>query len=224
MMELCPVETVCTLPGRPRERLLEFGAETLSDSELLAVLLGWGSKGKHVDLLACEVLAQFDRKAGRIRAEELTQICGLGQAKAAIVLASLEFARRMLCPGKHRIGFPCDVLPLIRHYADRKQEHFLCLSLNGAHEVTAVRVVSVGLVNRAIVHPREVFADPLTDRAAAVIVAHNHPSGNVEPSEEDRHVTQRLAQAGKTLGVSLLDHIIFGNSAYYSFLEHGTLP
>ena len=135
------------------------------------------------------------------------------------VLATLELARRLLCPKQQRITFPADVIPLISHYSDRKQEHFLCLSLNGAHEVSAIRVVSVGLVNRTVVHPREVYADALMDRAAAVIVAHNHPSGNVEPSAEDRDVTARLKAAGETLGVRLLDHIIFSARGYYSFLE-----
>ena len=115
------------------------------------------------------------------------------------------------------------MLPAIRHYADRKQEHFLSVSLNGAHEIIAVRVVSIGLVNRTIVHPREVFADPLTDRAAAVVVAHNHPSGQVQPSMEDRDVTRRLKSAGDTLGMKLLDHVVFSTLGYYSFLEHGEL-
>ncbi|HUX11678.1 MAG TPA: JAB domain-containing protein, partial [Spirochaetia bacterium] len=144
-------------------------------------------------------------------------------AKAALLSAAIEFSRRQLCPERRRIAFPADVLPLVRHFADRKQEHFISLSLNGAHEVSAVRVVSVGLVNRTIVHPREVYADPVTDRASAVIVCHNHPSGNVDPSSEDREVTRRLAAAGETLGIPLLDHVVFSERAYYSFLEHGEI-
>ena len=119
------------------------------------------------------------------------------------------------------ISFPPDVLPLIRHYADRKQEHFLCISLNGAKEVIATRTVSVGLVNKTQVHPREVFADPITDRASAVIVAHNHPSGALTPSKEDFEVTRQLKKAGETLGIRLLDHIIFNHNSYYNFLENG---
>ena len=113
------------------------------------------------------------------------------------------------------------MLPLIRHYADRKQEHFLCVSLNGAQEVITTRVVSVGLADRAQVHPREVFADPITDRASAIIVAHNHPSGSLEPSKEDQEITRQLKAAGETLGIRLLDHIIFNNKGCYSFLEQG---
>jgi DNA repair protein RadC len=108
---------------------------------------------------------------------------------------------------------------LIQHYADRKQEHFLCVSLNGSNEVMAVRVISVGLVNKTHVHPREVFADSITERASAVIVAHNHPSGKVEPSKEDIEITRQLKSAGEILGIKLLDHIIFNRTSYYSLLE-----
>jgi DNA repair protein RadC len=115
------------------------------------------------------------------------------------------------------------VLPLIRHLADRKQEHFVCVSLNGANEVIATRIVSVGLVNRTQVHPREVFADPITDRATAVIVAHNHPSGSLEPSREDLDITRQIKSAGEILGIKLLDHVVFNQKGYYSFCEKGLL-
>ncbi len=119
-----------------------------------------------------------------------------------------------------KIRFPADVLPLIRHYADRKQEHFLCVSVNGAREVTHVRVVSIGLVNKSHVHPREVFADVIAERASAVIIAHNHPEGSLNPSEEDIAITESIRDAGKILGINLLDHIIFNRSDYYSFAEN----
>jgi DNA repair protein RadC len=112
---------------------------------------------------------------------------------------------------------------LIRHYADRKQEQFICISLNGANEVIAHRVVSVGLVNKTQVHPREVFADPITDRASAIIAAHNHPSGSLSPSKEDVEITRQIKNAGETLGIKLLDHIIFNHRGYYSFLEDGKI-
>jgi len=122
-----------------------------------------------------------------------------------------------------RISTPADVLPLIQNYADRKQEHFICVSINGANEVIKSRVVSVGLVNKTQVHPREVFADPITDRASGIIVAHNHPSGSLTPSMEDKEITEQLKSAGETLGIRLLDHIIFNHKGYYSFLESGEL-
>ena len=208
---------------RPREKLVRSGVDGLSDLELLAIIIGSGGKGAGVGLIAGQVLTTLDLSGNRPILEQLLQIKGIGSARAASVCASLEFARRRLCPSRKKITSPADVLPLVSHYADRRQECFLCLALNGAHEVTAIRVVSLGLVNRTIVHPREVFADPLQDRAASVLVAHNHPSGNVDPSEEDRAVTRRLLDAGETLGIRLLDHVIFSESGYYSFLEHDAL-
>jgi DNA repair protein RadC len=109
---------------------------------------------------------------------------------------------------------------LIRHYADRKQEHVLVTSINGANEVIATRVITVGTVNHSIVHAREVFAEPITDRAAMIILAHNHPSGSVRPSKSDVKVTRRIADAGDLLNIPLIDHIIFSHGDYYSFAEH----
>lgn len=208
---------------RPRERLAALGSARLSDLELLQAIIGSGNRERTVTKISSDVLSVIDRLGAGLKYADLVAIPGLGSAKAALMCAAFEFARRTMCPSPTRIAVPADILPVIRHYADRKQEHFLCLSLNGAHEVQSVRVVSIGLVNRTIVHPREVFADPLTDRAAAVVVAHNHPSGRVEPSMEDRDVTRRLKQAGDTLGIRLLDHLIFSPKGYYSFLEHGEL-
>ena len=133
----------------------------------------------------------------------------------------MEYARRRIKPEGLKISTPADVLPLIRHFADRKQEHFLSITINGANEVLNVRVVSIGLVDRSPVHPREVFADALSDRASGIVVAHNHPSGNLEPSDADLDVTSQLLQAGKILGIELLDHIVFNRSDYFSFLEAG---
>ena len=212
-----------SVADRPRERLCSYGPAALGDQELIAILLGTGARGRPVTRVAAEVLKVIDLNGARTGIEDLLGIRGLGPAKATLISAALELARRVLCPGKARISFPADVIPLVSHYSDRKQEYFLCLSLNGAHEVTATRVVSVGLINRALVHPREVFAEPVNDRATAIVVAHNHPSGHVEPSREDREVTERLGAAGRTLGIQLLDHIIFSTEGYYSFLENGAL-
>ncbi len=210
--------------SRPRERLAAFGAATLSDHELLTIIIGAGTRDRNVQKIAAELLEYLDRKNNDPTLAELLTVKGMGKAKSIQLLAELEFFRRRWQPGKHKITVPGDVLPLVRHYGDRLQEYFLCLSLNGAHEVIKTRVVSVGLLNRALVHPREVFADPIIDRAAAVIIAHNHPSGNVEPSMEDREVTIRIKAAGETLGVELLDHVVFSSTGlYYSFLENGEL-
>lgn len=208
---------------RPREKLQRKGPAALSDIELLAILLGKGTKEHDVLSLAEKILNAMDTNGGSPNLESLGKIKGIGPAKATSIAAALEFARRRIRPEGLRISFPPDVLPLIRHYADRKQEHLLCISLNGAREVIATRVVTVGLANRTQMHPREVFADPLIDRAAAVILAHNHPAGGVLPSKEDYEITKRVKEAGQILGIQLFDHLIFNLKDYYSFLEHNEM-
>jgi DNA repair protein RadC len=208
---------------RPRERLKKKGAQALSDLELMAILVGSGTTSMDVMKLASKLLGIIDGAGTTPSLGRLCKVQGVGLAKASLIIAALEFARRRIRPRGVKIAFPPDVYPLIRHVADRHQEHFLCVSLNGANEVIAVRTVSVGLVNRALVHPREVYADPITDRASAVVVAHNHPSGNLIPSQDDLDVTYQLEEAGKILGIRLLDHLIFNQSNYYSLLEKGKL-
>jgi DNA repair protein RadC len=204
---------------RPREKLLKKGSQALSDKELMAILIGRGIEGYDVMTVAERILKTLDESRGEINLESLQKLEGVGPAKATLIAAALEFTRRRIRPEGFRISFPPDVLSLIRHYADRKQEHFICVTLNGSNEVIATRVISIGLANRTNAHPREVFADAITDRASAVIIAHNHPSGGVNPSKEDVDITRRMKAAGETLGIRLLDHIIFNERAYYSFLE-----
>lgn len=206
---------------RPREKMQRKGAAALTDVELVAILLGFGIKGHDVMTVAKRIVRLVDAHHGRPDLADLQRLEGVGPAKATLIAASLEFARRRIRPEGIKIETPVDVLPLVRHYGDRRQEHFLCISLNGANEVITTRVVSVGLVNKTQVHPREVFAEPITDRASAVILAHNHPSGNLAPSKEDLQITQQLKEAGETLGITVLDHIIFSRKGHYSFLEQG---
>ena len=208
---------------RPREKLLNRGAAALSDQELLAVLLGKGTPGMDVMTLAGKIARVVDEKGLNVSSEDLSQFAGVGDAKAALILAAIEFARRRIKPEGTKIESPADILPLVRHYADRKQEHFLCATINGANEVLNVRVISIGLVDRSPVHPREVFADAVADRASAIVVAHNHPAGALEPSSSDVEITRQLKLAGEVVGIALLDHIIFGRSGYFSFLEQGKL-
>ena len=209
--------------SRPRERLLREGPESLSDRELLCILLNAGIRGKNVNILAGELLERLDL-CGRIPSiNDLLGISGLGESKACTVAAMLELGRRRWGQRGKRVKTPADVYDLVRHYADRRQELFLCVSMNGAHEVLAVRVVTVGLVNRTIVHPREVFSDPLQDRASAVCVAHNHPSGNLKPSGEDNEITGKLKAAAEILGLFFLDHLIFSREGFYSYSQAGGL-
>jgi DNA repair protein RadC len=208
-------------PGdRPRERLRDEGPAALSDHELLAVLLNTGIRGKNVLLLAEEVLAYLDQDKNIPSVTELSGLTGLGESKACAVAAMLEFGRRRWGAAGVRINHPSDIFTLVRHHADRRQERFICISLDGAHDVIAVRIVTIGLVNRTIVHPREVFADALMDHAVAVIVAHNHPSGRLDPSGEDDTITVRLKAAADILGIHFLDHLIFTDTAWYSYRQN----
>lgn len=205
---------------RPREKLLKQGAAFLSDQELLAIMLGKGTQKYDVLSLSKKIVKIIDEKGLSFSVNDIINIEGIGTAKATSIVAAFEFVRRRIKPEGLKIKFPADVLPLIQHYANRKQEHFLCISINGANEVMSVRVVSIGLVNKSHVHPREVFADVLSERASAVIVAHNHPNGDLKPSKEDIHITNQLKEAANILGLDLLDHIIFSAKGYYSFVEN----
>ena len=204
---------------RPREKLIERGAVALTDHELLAILIGKGSRRHDAITLAKKMIPVIDEKGAKLSVDDLAKFDGIGNAKATLILAAIEFSRRRIRPEGIRIETPSDLVPHIRHYVDRKQEHFLCASVNGANEIINIRVVSIGLVDRSHVHPREVFADPLIDRASAVILAHNHPVGTLTPSEQDIETAQRLQQAGEIMGITVLDHIIFNSTEYFSFLE-----
>ena len=204
---------------RPREKLLERGARFLSDQELLAIILGKGTQKDDVLSLSKKIVKIIDERGLSFSAQDILSVDGVGQAKAASISASFEFVRRRIKPDGLKIKFPSDIMPLIQHFSDRKQEHFLSISINGANEVMNVRVVSIGLVNKSLVHPREVLADVIAERASALIIAHNHPHGELKPSTEDINITQRLKEATGILGLNLLDHIIFNAKGYYSFAE-----
>ena len=208
---------------RPREKLLAKGAAALKDHELLAILLAKGTTKIDVMTLAQNLIRVVDQKGLNLKVEDIEHLEGMGSVKAMTVVAAIEFARRRIKPEGAKIETPADLLPHVRHYADRKQEHFLCATINGANEILNIRVVSIGLIDRSPVHPREVFAEALADRASAVIVAHNHPSGGLEPSPSDMKITAQLKAAGAIVGIDLLDHIIFNRTGYFSFLEAGKL-
>jgi len=208
---------------RPREKLDSYGASALRDEELLAIILGSGSKSAGVHTLAKRVLAVINQHNGDLRLSALMAVPGMGRAKSTLILAAVEFARRRIRPRGVRISQAKDIVPLVSHWARAAQEHFITITLNGAHEVIETRVVTVGLVNSSQIHPREVFAAAITDRACAIIAAHNHPSGNLIPSDADKKVTKTLAEAGKLLGITLLDHVIFSEGGIYSFQESGLL-
>ncbi len=208
-------------PDRPREKLLAKGSAALSDPELLAILLGSGMKGTNALALSTDILRKIDLRSEAGDISFLESIPGVGPAKACRIAAAFELARRHMLREGARVRTAEDVLPFVQQIRDKHQEYFVCLSLNGAGEVIENRVVTVGLLDSNQVHPREVFADPITDRAASVIVAHNHPSGTLAASAEDIALTDRLVRAGKLLGITLLDHIIVTKRGHVSLRQAG---
>jgi DNA repair protein RadC len=209
--------------SRPREKLKERGVESLSETELIAVILGSGNKDQDVMTLSSKIAKLLAEKKGRLQTEDLISIDGVGPAKASQILSAFELARRYLSDKRVVITEPNHVIPLLSDIVNKQQECFLCISLNGANEVIEKRLVTVGLLNNCQVHPREVFADVITDRAASVIFAHNHPSGEVNPSNSDLKIQEQLTEAGKILGINIIDHIIVSKTGYYSFQEHGLI-
>ncbi len=209
--------------ARPREKLLERGPQALSDAELLAILLGSGTPGRSSLELASALLKRGGPGIADMPLAGLLSIEGIGVAKACRIAAAFELARRHLQRGRPTIRAPEDALPYLQHIAAKKQEYFLCLTLNGANEVIQTRVITVGLLDSSQVHPREVFAAAISDRAAAVILAHNHPSGALEPSREDIRLTRKLVEAGKIVGIDVLDHIIVSSRGFLSLKAAGYL-
>jgi len=205
---------------RPREKLARYGAARLSDLELLMAIIGSGNARADVGKIAREVLKIVRQKGGDILYDDLRSVVGLGEAKIPVILASLELARRYLLDSDQPIiDSPEKAVELLSDIRDKKQEYFVCLTLDGANRLIAKRVVTIGTLTASLVHPREVFADAIADRAASIIVAHNHPSGSLEASQADKDVTSRLAEAGKLLGITLNDHIIVTKLSYKSLMH-----
>ena len=209
--------------NRPREKLKERGASALTDEELVAAILGRGVEGQDLRTISRSVAKLIRNHRENLTIEHLTAVRGMGLAKAAQILSAFELARRYLIKDAVKVTGAQDVIPLLADIADKKQEHFVCISLNGAHEVIEKRIVTIGLVDRSPVHPREVYADVISDRAAAVIFAHNHPSGDLKPSNSDLKIHEQLTEAGKILGIRVLDHIIVTKKGYFSFQEAGLI-
>ena len=209
--------------SRPREKLREKGAFALTDEELVAAILGRGIEGVDIVTMSRNVARLIRKHKEKLSVEHLTSVPGMGLAKAAQILSAFELARRYLLKETVKIKSAKDILPLIADIANKQQEYFVCISLNGANEVIEKRIVTIGLVNSSQIHPREVFADVIADRAAAVIFAHNHPTGDPKPSDVDAKTHKQLTEAGKILGLRILDHIIVTKKGYFSFQEAGLI-
>src|SRR6185369_8187279 len=218
-------KTIKELPEhtRPREKLRERGAAALTDEELVAVILGMGTAVVDVRTMARHVVALMREHREAITLEQLVSVPGMGLAKSGQILSSFELARRYLLAESTKIQCADDVLPLLSEIRNKSQEHFVAITLNGANEVIQKRIVTVGLLNRSLVHPRDVFADVITDRAAAVIFAHNHPSGDLQPSDHDLESQRQLEEAAKIVGIRVLDHVIVSKKGYFSFQEAGLI-
>lgn len=205
----------------PREKLLSGGVERLTNEELLAVMLGSGVAGKDVRKLAHEIARIIETDFPDITLEKLCAVHGMGTVKASQIVAALTLSRRLLVPDPRTVSSARNVYDLMRVHALKKQEHFWLLTLDGASKIIRLKTLFIGTLTQSIVHPREVFAEAIADRAAAIIVVHNHPSGSLVPSEADKNVTRRLAEAGQLLGIELKDHLIISSRGYYSFSEEG---
>lgn len=209
-----------SLDQRPRERLTRDNAASLSNPELLAVLLGRGQRGKDVLTLAHEIADYLASLSGTPTLEELCQIRGVGLGKGAQILAALELSRRFLTSKQRlRIRTPEDALPLLGNLRGRRQECFVVITLDGVHQSIKMHEITIGLANQSQVHPRETFACALEDRAVSILIAHNHPSGSPDPSTHDLVTTRRLADAGKLLGIPLIDHLILAEEGFVSLRE-----
>lgn len=208
---------------KPREKLIKKGANALKDYELLAILLGSGVQGKDVIKLSQEIIKLFEDDFENLSLEKLLSIHGLGLAKASQILSSIELSRRYLIKQNKKITSAKDVYEELKEYHNKKQEYFLALYLDGANHLIQTKIITIGILNQSLVHPREVFSYAIEKRCASIIVAHNHPSGILEASNEDINVTKRLKESGKILGIELIDHLIITNDGFVSLKEEGVL-
>lgn len=211
---------------RPREKLAKYGVGTLSNTELLAILIRTGTKDVSAIGLAQRILSTNEeglRFLADCTVEELSKIKGVGISKACQIIAAIELGKRLsvkIRESRQGIKSPRDIADLfmeeMRYY---KKEHFKILLLNTKNEMISSETISIGSLNSSLVHPREVFVNAIRRSASCIILIHNHPSGNPRPSEEDIHITKRLVEAGKIIGIEVLDHIVIGDGNYCSLKE-----
>lgn len=210
---------------RPREKLEKYGSEKLSNSELLAILLRTGSRGLNVVELSKKILQKFSNSGlAKAGIKDLKSTFGLGAAKACEIVACFELGRRLLQNKKSTLILsPKDVWQELKDIRGHKKEHFVVFYLDSRSQEIEREIISVGTLNANLVHPREVFEPAIKKSAAQIIVAHNHPSGDPEPSEDDLIITKRLAEAGKIIGIDIIDHVIIAKDSYVSLKEKGVI-
>jgi len=212
---------------RPRERLQRKGPGALSNSELLAIMLGSGMPGKNVLEVAEHLLRKFgSKRLFEVSFDELCQVPGIGEVKAMQLIAAFELSKRVLLGQQENttiVETPEDVYKLSKRIHRLKKEHFLAYLLDARNALIAEETISVGTLTMAVVHPREVFEPAIRHSAAGIVLVHNHPSGDPTPGDEDRRLTERLVQAGKLMGIEILDHVIVTRNGYTSLRELGWL-
>ena len=202
---------------RPREKLAARGAASLSDYELLMAIIGSGNKQADVTKIARDLQKLLQDKGRELTFDDLLSIGSLGPAKSTQIMAGFELWRRRFESSEQPvIDSPDKAADQLSDIRDKKQEYFVCLTLDGANRLISKRIITIGTLTSSLVHPREVFAEAISDRAASIIVAHNHPSGNLQSSDADRQVTERLKEAGTLLGINLVDHIIVTSKDFVS--------
>lgn len=206
-----------------RELVLEKGMEYPVDEELVMLILGSGTKEMPINIMARRIIESLDSSNTENVIKDLMKLKGIGISKALAIAAALELGKRRFCHLGAHIAHPDDIIPYLKNYAINQREHFIAVTLNGGHDIIQIHVVSVGTVNRTLIHPREVFGEAIKENAAALILCHNHPSGRIQPSEEDIETTKLLISASEIIGIPILDHIIIDKNGYYSFLEHHLL-
>jgi len=208
---------------RPREKLIVKGPQNLKDEELLAILLRTGRKGKNVLDLAKQILRKYSKKRFlKMQYEDLIKIKGINSAKACTILAAQELIKRALKIGEETlpvIKSLRDVIAQFSYLREKTREHLAALYLNARNELIFKKHLFVGTLDANIAHPREIFEHALTNHASSVILVHNHPSGDPEPSKADLEITKRIIEAGKIMGIDVLDHIIITKTKVFSFKE-----
>lgn len=213
---------------RPREKLLQHSSSTLSNSELLAILLGTGYRQKSALNLAYDLLKRYSlRNLSRASVRELQNIPGIGISKASSILAAFELGRRMLLEKQEaleKITCVIDAVHIFQNLiGEQRQEMLAAIYLDSRNNVLSKKIIFIGSVNQSIVHPREIFKLAFEERASSLIIAHNHPSGDPLPSDEDITVTNKIKDSADIFDMILLDHIIIGAGEYYSFAEEKSL-
>ncbi|HOK17574.1 MAG TPA: DNA repair protein RadC [Candidatus Paceibacterota bacterium] len=226
-MEIKTRKKIKDLPKveRPREKLMQYGPEKLSNSELLAILLRSGKKGENAVELANKILKKFSKdELPNLTFNDLKDYSGLGPAKACEIIACFELGKRLLKDKKAEIYLkPKEIWEELKDLRDHKKEHFIIFYLDSRNQEIKREIISVGSLNANLVHPREVFEPAVRHLAAQIILAHNHPSGDPEPSEDDLEITKRLLESGKILGIEVVDHIIITKTGFMSFKEKNLL-